>query len=133
MLGLGSIYQMNRFADKYPKRGFRQRLVKSGVPLGIAQEVQNLFDEKTSPDDYKSVQALIEKNFVHPCFHDKIMFALNEILDGFGVGYLEDKHGEVRAEFVNMGETYAPTIVYNARKGTFHVTSFGHFVESNRL
>jgi hypothetical protein len=41
--------------------------------------------------------------------------------------------GKVVAEYVNMGDTYNATILYNVKSQNFYVTTWGDFVERNRI
>lgn len=60
-----------------------------------------------------------------------IMLALSELLDMHGTEPLWGS-GDVTtpaAEYVNPGDTYAPTIVYDYRAGRYRLTSWGDFFE----
>lgn len=71
------------------------------------------------------------------CYHepkrlDRILECLNETLEMYGVEAL----GEVRtygppAEYLNAGETYAPTLLFDHLAGNFKLTSWGHWYERN--
>ena len=58
------------------------------------------------------------------------------LLHGYGVEYApskQDTHGEGRGlEYVNMGDTYRPTIIYDCLHGRFVCASWGDIVESKR-
>ena len=61
----------------------------------------------------------------------------NEALDGFGVETLRIEGGwtnsywrDCVALYVNLGETYAPTIIYDITTDKFRVCSWGAFYES---
>lgn len=73
--------------------------------------------------------------------HDEVDTALavaNELLDGHGVeplraGYVFDRYyGDIAALYVNTGETYARTLLYETRDGNFIVTSVGDWVEDHQ-
>lgn len=64
--------------------------------------------------------------------------AINKALSAYGI---EDIRGgkhwhhyycDICALYVNMGDTYIPTIVYDAIKGKFIVCSWGDFVEKHQ-
>jgi len=57
------------------------------------------------------------------------------LLHGYGVEYApskQDTHGKGRGlEYVNMGDTYRPTIIYDCLHRCFVCASWGDIVESN--
>lgn len=56
----------------------------------------------------------------------------NDVLDGFGVEVIEletRRAGRVWGFYVNMGDAYDRTLVWDARGARFHVTSWGDVVE----
>lgn len=64
----------------------------------------------------------------------------NTLLEGFGVECIaegganspSDMYGsDILAEYVNLGDTYTTTILYDYRAQRFYVTSYGDFVERN--
>ena len=60
--------------------------------------------------------------------------AVSILLDGYGVEYLPSKldtHGHGRGlEYVNMGDSYKPTILYDCLIKRFICASWGDIVES---
>lgn len=67
---------------------------------------------------------------------DDLMQKANDVLEGFGVEALQPEDAWVDnywrdtvALYVNMGSTYAPTVVYDTETGDFMVTSWGDFLE----
>ena len=62
--------------------------------------------------------------------------AVSVLLHGYGVEYFpsrQDTHGRgVGLEYVNMGDSYAPTILYDCRTKQFICTSWGDVVEAQR-
>jgi len=64
------------------------------------------------------------------------LIALNFYLDGHGVEVIREEKsgmGKIVAEYVNMGDTYNATILYNIKSQNFYVTTMGDFVERNRI
>jgi len=64
------------------------------------------------------------------------LIALNFYLDGHGVEAIREEKsglGKVVAEYVNTGDTYNTTILYNVKSQNFYVTTMGDFVERNRI
>lgn len=59
------------------------------------------------------------------------MVALNEILDGYGVEVISEDTSnlEVHAEYINLGDTYTTTLLYDYTRQKWFVTSWGDWVE----
>lgn len=62
--------------------------------------------------------------------------ALNELLGMFGVEAVRDEntwdryYGDVVAEYLNTGDSYAATLVLDHQRGKWLLTSWGDFVET---
>lgn len=67
--------------------------------------------------------------------HEYTMLEIDQLLDGYGVEYithLDDTHNKSFGySYVNMGESYAPTIVYNHMRRQYSISCWGDIVESN--
>lgn len=61
-------------------------------------------------------------------FHKFMDFA-NEVLRGCGVETIRDKNEWVVALYVNMGDTYDTTFLYDIEKGRIYITSWGDWYE----
>jgi hypothetical protein len=63
------------------------------------------------------------------------MEAINIRVEGYGVEPIRSQNyaggywGDIVALYVNMGDTYTPTVVYNVKRDVFTVCSLGDFVE----
>ena len=83
-------------------------------------------------------------NWAAQCYHDPReshegraecrLEALNRIIGGSGVEpirgrYVDRYHQDIQAAYVNMGDTYATTILYDNERGTWSVTSWDNWVE----
>jgi hypothetical protein len=69
---------------------------------------------------------------------DRILSCLNECLKMHGVEPICDggqrmDGSHIVAEYLNSGDTYTPTLVFNWRTRAFSLTTVGDFVERNRL
>jgi len=69
-----------------------------------------------------------------PSAVDRVLDAANAALGGYGVEAIEGEwhdryYQNIVALYVNMGDTYNTTILFDAVKGRFHVTSWGDWVE----
>ncbi len=95
-----------------------------------------------------------------PKMYDKVLSAINELLDGYGVEGIDpsaeweaayenarqaamDGGGEVNADdvrspiddwlsYISFGDSYETTIIYDHATGEFHVDSWADFVENYR-
>ena len=109
----------------------------SRITSDRAPELRRLIDGTTEdPDGYESVQRWIAQCYHTPHHEEQVMEAANEILEGHGVeamrcngdhGYY---HGEIHAVYVNRGDTYDSTLIYESETGRFIVSSVGDYVES---
>lgn len=68
---------------------------------------------------------------------DDVMTRANEMLGGFGVESLESEYAYVSSYFqniialyVNMGETYNNTLIFDTEREEFLISSWGDFFES---
>lgn len=66
------------------------------------------------------------------------MNAINKCLEGYGVevingeAYHSNYWGNIVAEYVNMGDTYTATVLYDVNKGKFIATTYGDWIEKNQ-
>lgn len=81
---------------------------------------------------FKSVREYNQK--YNSLLYDKL-YVLNEILDGYGIEYIkQERYVNAywqcnRILFINMGDTYINTIIYDTEKQLFKCTSWGDYVE----
>jgi hypothetical protein len=67
---------------------------------------------------------------------DKVLEEVNRLVDGHGVEAIRDEqvydnyYGDVVALYVNMGDTYDTTLVYDTETHEFQVTSWGDWYEA---
>lgn len=65
---------------------------------------------------------------------DRALEAINGILSGYGIEAIEGRgyssyYGHIGLLYVNMGDTYTTTVVYDTRKQQWIVASWGDLVE----
>jgi len=62
------------------------------------------------------------------------LLGIDTLISGHGIEYLASKqdtlHTALGVHYVNMGETYAPTVYFDYRAERFHVGSWGDLVEA---
>lgn len=114
----------------------------SRVPSAkVLRSTFNLF-----PDEASAIRAVLRgeldpadasaacARWVRDCYHvppwrERAAYAVNALLGGHGVEGITDASGRVVATYVNMGDTYAATLLFNHATGTVYVTTVGDFVE----
>ena len=67
---------------------------------------------------------------------DKVMDAMDRFLHGFGVEAIHSEYtwvshyyGDITALYVNMGDTYDTTVLYDTEENEYHVTTWGDWYE----
>jgi len=106
-----------------------QKRAQEAWGTGIAQEVTALIDGSKDPMEYDRVKQWVGQCFNMPSDNELIMAALDEVIDGYGTEAIFSADGlDVRFSYVNMGDTYNTTIVYNHRGYSYHVACYGDFV-----
>lgn len=87
--------------------------------------------EGTGLSNFESVRKLVADCHHSPSLEYKQMTALNEILEGYGDEPIweEDHVLEPYATYVNMGDSYINTVIYETWERRFLVMSVGDFIE----
>ncbi len=96
-----------------------------------------LLKGKKDPMDFMSVQDWVRQCYNLPSKVGLIMCAANELLGGFGVEGLNQEDAYVNnywrdciGLYVNMGDTYDNTVIWDTENSSFIITSFGDFLEN---
>lgn len=87
------------------------------------KEVREILEGKRKAKDYKSVQDWVKVCLHQPSAHDKRMCAINEVVGGHGVEAIFRIGDELRPdmEYINIGHSDIPTLIYDFTTGTFKV------------
>ena len=69
---------------------------------------------------------------------DRALDICNKILGGYGIEAIQGSHWQdyyldIVLLYVNMGDTYDRTIVYDTIDNKFHITGWGDFVENSEF
>jgi hypothetical protein len=119
--------------------GFRkvpsqQRLVDAfGISREQANTLREVLSGKLDPETFDSVRRLPDGYR----WLDKALEAANEILGTYGVEAIQSETSwvpywmDIVALYLNAGDTYNPTLLYNRLTGTLNLTTYGDFVERN--
>ena len=98
------------------------------------------FDWQENRDKFQEMFPLTD-NYLMSCFNipnqiEIMLNMYNEVLNGFGVEaiqiegeYVNSYYRNIVADYVNMGDTYALTILYDVKQDKFMVTTVGDFIE----
>lgn len=100
-----------------------------------AHEARELLEKKRKTTDYESVRVWEAQSFNRPRYTERLMCALNEIAGALGVDALfkaTDANQPVY-EYLNMGDSYAATLVFNREAHTIRVASIGDILERSRM
>ena len=97
-----------------------------------AQEARALLKGDTDPHTYSSVSTWVSRCYNPPTHHECMMRALNEIADAYGVEavFLEGRMTPA-FEYLNVGDSYTPTIIYNSKTRRFRVSCLADVIERN--
>lgn len=103
---------------------------------GKGAELRALLKGEVKTRTYKSVQELERSCYNPPGYVYRLMTALNEVLEGYGIECLwkrGDHPGsdDPMAEYINLGDTYTTTLLRKLDTGTVMITSWGDFAERN--
>lgn len=86
---------------------------------------------KFGPEAFPKTEDYIRRCHGFPKNFECMMQALDELTDGFGIEVIR-RDGKVVIEYVNTGESYATTILFNHDTWTFQIKSWGDLVERGR-
>jgi hypothetical protein len=96
---------------------------------GKSKEIRGLISGSIDVEQYEPVQRWVEMCFHMPSRQEMIDEALNHVLDGYGIEAIWGESVTPVAVYVNMGETYTTTLLYDCIKQVWVLTSWGDWVE----
>ena len=83
-------------------------------------------------DDVKEVRRILENYCYCPI---ACLEKINPVLDGCGIEYTadveDDQHDSYGLYYVNMGDPYVSTFIYDRRTGRLFISCWGDVVEKN--
>ena len=111
-----------------------------GIKLVMVNQIVNKEFDSSLLDSFESNAKWIKQCFNRPSDQELEMNALNELLDGHGVeaiklegAYVNRYWDDCIATYINMGDTYITTIVFNTVNQSYELTSWGDFYESAEI
>jgi len=104
------------------------------VSQKVAEKVSGLMRGNIDPFTFESVKTLDRQSYHPQEKYMNVMTALNELLEGCGVEFVSlgddsDPRFFWGIEYVNFGDTYAPTICYNTQERKYTLSSWGDIAE----
>jgi len=123
-----------------PQPSIKTIETRLSLPRSKAREIRQLMTGERSPNSYESVAKWVAQCYNEPRDDEKVMCALNEVLEGYGVEVIDTENSDkpyyvdsfyryFLYEYINMGDTYDMTIVRNCETGRFYITTWGDIVE----
>ena len=111
---------------------FKLHLIKTVIELDNDETIDDCLGM------FKSVQQLRKQCFNKPDTIQEKLTVLNELIDGHGIEpiqvseelYQDSYYGNCIGEYINLGDTYITTIVFNTIDREWLVTSWGDYFES---
>lgn len=109
----------------------------SDLKLKLVHQITNNQFHASLLDSFKSNQNWIKQCVHRPSDIELELNAINELLEGYGVEAIQFENYHVDnywygtvGLFINMGDTYNPTIVYDVENKEYLLTSWGDFYEA---
>ena len=100
-----------------------------------AVKIDAIMSGDIDPETCEAVEAWIVQCYNRPHNRELQMCAINKLLNGFGCEavrceeWLDSYHCDIRAVYVNMGDTYAGTVILDHKTDRYYVTTLGDWVE----
>lgn len=94
--------------------------------------LHDILNGKHDPREVDRCDAWVRQCFNEPSLVEQQMAAADGLMECHGVEAIlsEGSYGECLMSYVNTGDTYAATLVYDATKMEFSVSSWGDWVEA---
>lgn len=91
----------------------REAIEALDIDYPTAATIVGLIEGRLNPDQFGSVREWAKQCYNRPSRTERIMMALNEVLGGSGVEAITvDPEGDIVGEYVNLGDSYTPTVVH---------------------
>jgi len=105
-----------------------QKRLEAAFP-GKGKELRELLTKQRKTTDYKSVRDWISKCYNMPRYQERLEVAVNEVLGGYGSEAIFGGGVRPAMTYVNMGDTYITTLIYDYRRGSWLISSWGDWIE----
>ena len=101
------------------------------VSTDQAMKVKKLISGEIDPLTYDRVKAWFDSCYNKPKPDEMIIDAINVELKGYGIEFITNPFNcvDTIAEYVNMGDTYAATILHEIDSDKYLLTTWGDWLE----
>jgi hypothetical protein len=104
------------------------------VTIEQATKIKGIVNGTIDPLTFNSVKKWVDQCYNMPSKLELKLEAINEILEGYGVEYIEsidDTFNDMQGlSYVNLGDTYINTVIYDHSSNVFKYCSYGDIIES---
>jgi hypothetical protein len=105
------------------------------IDLNQANQVLAVIKGQLDPTLIKPVQDWIAECYHRPSGVELKLAAINHIIESFGIEYIEsvdDNYVDLYGlSYINLGDAYKATIMFDHSTNKFKVSSYGDIVENN--
>ena len=103
---------------------------KARLIRALIKREQKTINESLFPSTFQWVQSCYHR----PNWVERVLSCFSEILEGHGVEAIEGENFRFPLmSYVNLGETYQPTLLFCSRSQAFRVQSVGDYLERSGL
>lgn len=99
------------------------------IPIESAIIIKGIIAGTISPKQFPGAIKYAEECYTPPSHLELKLYAINDILNGCGVESIQDNN--INIHYVNLGDTYTTTILYDNNCNIFRYCSWGDFLEEN--
>jgi hypothetical protein len=98
------------------------------VSMDTAVQLRALIKGRIDPATFETVRTWIGQCHNEPAHIEKVLCAANELIDGFGIEVIRSSKiwshywCDTRFVYINAGDVYAPTLVFNTVAQTFCIS-----------
>ena len=97
-----------------------------------AKEIRGIMDGSIDPESFENVERWVRQCYNRPSTVELQLEAINGVLEGHGVEALDESSDwfpQPHYSYVNMGDTYTTTVVYDHERGRWLITDWGTIAE----
>ena len=112
------------------------KTIINGLNVSVDQAtlVRDLIKGAIEPDTIDATAAWINECYNRPSDDELIMHAVNAVLDGHGIETFGPELGSYygygqRYVYVNMGDVYNGTVIYDRENNRYRISTVGDIVE----
>lgn len=105
------------------------------VSFSVAKKINKAMKMSSDQleDEFLSAKERIRECYSKPTTLDIQLHVLNDLIGGFGVEYIghkDDSYTRIYGlDYINLGDTYRYTIIFDHAKGKFILSTIGDLIE----